>query len=325
MTKETTLKMNLQRFARPTFNPDTTTMQDAKTGSIPITISEEIITEGKNGSAIMKLAKAIPMDKPEQEFTFMTGVGAYWVDEAERIQTSKPSFVKAKMSAHKMAVIIPTTKENLKYSVTNFFELMKPEITEAFHKKFDHAAFSGVDSPFKWSVKKSATDAGQVLTETANKYDDISNAMGEIEQHDLDANAAATIKAQKRKYRGTKDENGLPIFNAGTANAPDTLVGLPLAYTHKGAFGDADITELVGNWDHARYGILSGIEYEILTEATLTTVTDEQGNPLSLAERDMAAIKATFSIGFMITKDEAFAAVVTESKETEGNSEVPEV
>ncbi|HHP9241932.1 TPA: hypothetical protein ACSJYH_002819 [Listeria monocytogenes] len=60
------------------FNPDTTTMQSAKTGSIPINISEQIITGVKNGSAAMKLAKAVPMTKPEEEFTFMSGVGAFW-------------------------------------------------------------------------------------------------------------------------------------------------------------------------------------------------------------------------------------------------------
>lgn len=309
MKKNQLLKMELQTFGRPTFDPDTTTMQDAKTGSIPINISDSILTDVKNGSAAMKLAKAVPMTKPIEQFTYMTGVGAYWVDEAERIQTDKPTFVKAEMRSKKMAVIIPTTKENLNYSITNFFELMKPEIAEAFYKKFDQAVFTGVESPYAWNVLKSATDAGNVVPETKNKYDDINEAIAKLEAEDLDANGIATIKKQKVKYRSTKDNNGMPIFNSATSNGVDNILGLPIAYTPKTSFGKSKVAELVGDWNYAYYGILKGIEYEILTEATLTTVKDEAGNPLSLAERDMAAIKATFELGFMVVKDNAFAAI----------------
>lgn len=311
---EKNLKMNLQLFARPTFDPDTTTMQDAKTGAIPINISDQILTEVKNGSAIMKLAKAVPMNKPEEEFTFMTGVGAYWVDEAERIRTSKPTFAKAKLRSKKMGVIIPTTKENLRYSVTNFFELMKPEIAEAFYKKFDLAAFTGVDTPYLFDVLKSATAAGNLVDETADKYEDINLAIAKLEEEDLEANGIASTRKQRVKYRSTKDGNKMPIFNSANSNGVDDILGLPIAYTPKGSFSDKNVAELVGDWNYAYYGILQNIEYEILTEATLTTVVDEAGNPLNLAERDMVAIKATFEPAFMVVKDDAFAAVVEPTK-----------
>lgn len=298
-------------MVRTTFDPNTTTMQDAKTGAIPINISENILTEVKNGSAAMKLAKQVPMTKPVEQFTYMTGVGAYWVDEAQRIETSKPTFVKAEMTSKKMGVIIPTTKENLRYSVTDFFSLMRAEIAEAFHKKFDQAVFTGVESPYKWDILKSATTANNLVPETKNKYDDLNLAIAKLEEEDLEANGIATIRKQRVKYRATKDENGMPIFNTATTNGVDDILGLPIAYTPKTSFGESKVGELVGDWNYAYYGILQNIEYEILTEATLTTVTDEEGNPLSLAERDMAAIKATFELGFMVVKDDAFAAVTT--------------
>lgn len=137
---------------RPTFNPDTVSMQDAKTGSIPFHAAEGILTDIKHGSAYMQLAKAVPMTKPIEEFTHMSGVGAYWVDEAERIKTSTPTWLQVEMRAHKMGVIIPTTKENLRYSVTNFFELMRPEVAEAFYRLFDYASFVGASSPFTQNI-----------------------------------------------------------------------------------------------------------------------------------------------------------------------------
>jgi len=286
-------------------------MQDAKTGSIPRAQSEQVITEVKHGSAYMQLAKAIDISKPETAFTHMSGVGAYWVDEAQRIETSKPKWLKVVMRTKKMGVIIPTSKENLRYSVTDFFELMRPEITEAFAKKLDSAAIADIDNPFTWSILGSATTTGQLVAETANKYDDINAAMGYVEEADKDPNAVASLRKQKRLYRGTKDDNGHPIFNPATAGEPDSVLGLPIAYMHNMAFGTSDIAEIVGDWNNAYYGILQNIEYEILTEATLTTIEadDAPGKPVSLAERDMVAIKATMEVGIMIVKDTAFAVV----------------
>ncbi|HFE9852681.1 TPA: phage major capsid protein [Enterococcus faecalis] len=308
MKKNQLMKMKLQMFATPTFNPDNVTMQTAKTGEIPKGSADAILTEVKQGSSIMRLAKQVTMSKPIEEFTYMTGVGAYWVSEAERIQTSKPTFVKAEMRAYKMAVIIPTTRENLDYSVSNFFELMRPEVAEAFYKKFDQSAFTGVNSPFAKNILGAATTAGNVVTETANKYDDINQAIAFIEEEDLEPNGIATTRKQRVKYRSTKDGNGMPIFNTATASGVDDILGLPISYTPKTTLG-AETGELVGDWNYAYYGILKGLNYEILDQATLTTVTASDGAPINLAERDMVALKATMTVGFMVVKDDAFSVV----------------
>ena len=297
---------------RPTFNPDHVTMQDSRTGEIPSTISNEILTEVKHGSGFMKLAKAEPMTTQIHHFSRLLGVGAYWVNETERIQTSKPEWIDFKMTAHKLGVIIPVSKETLQYSVSNFFELMRPEVAEAFAIKFDEAMFMNINNPYPNSIVQATDSTGNKVTETTNKYDDISSAMGMIERAGVRANAIASNMAQFYKYRGTKDAAGLPIFNAATEREPDRLVGLPVVELPQLLGNESNIGELVGNWNFAHYGILQGISYEILTEATLTTIVASDGNPVNLAERDMVALKATMQVGAMITKDEAFAVIETE-------------
>ncbi|KRK34386.1 phage major capsid protein [Loigolactobacillus bifermentans] len=297
-------------MADPNFDPDNVTIESARTGEIPNVISDQIITDVKTGSQLMRLAKAQPMTKEREKFTFMSGVGAYWVDEGQKIQTSKPTFMEAWMEAHKMAVIIPTTKENLKYSVTNFFNMMKAEIAEAFYKKFDQSAlFGGSDTPFRQSVIGSALLTKQTLTETDNKYDDVSDAMAFLEAQDLDANGIAAPRSERVKYRSSKDGNGQPIFNDAHSNTVADVLGLPIAWAAKGSWDKTAASEILADWNSVYYGILSGIEYEILTEATLTTVLGEDGLPINLAERDMAAIKATFTPAFMVIRDEAVAAI----------------
>ncbi|MDR1668657.1 MAG: phage major capsid protein [Oscillospiraceae bacterium] len=300
-------------MATPTFDPANITMMDARSGVIPFAEADGILSDVTRGSAYMQLAKAVPMTKPIEKFTHISGVGAYWVSEAERIQTSKPTWLHPEMRAYKLGVIIPTTKENLRYSVTDFFERLRPEIAEAFAKKFDAAAFAGVDSPYAQNIAASAAAAGNVFTETDSKYEDMNTAMAAIEAEDLDPNGIASTNRQKKKYRGTLDAVGLPIFTPPTEGTPATVLGLPAAFMSNAAFGVNTIAEIVGDWNNAYYGILQGIEYEILTEATLTTVTDSGGEPISLAERDMAALKATMMIGMMVVKDAAFAVVNLEA------------
>lgn len=301
-------KLDLQMFAEQTFDPDNVTMMNAKTGKVPTNIHDEILTGVKTGSGLMALAKEVPMTKPIETFTHMSGVGAYWVSETERIQTSKPTFLQTEMRAYKLGVIVPTSKENLQHSVTNFFELVKPEIQEAFARKFDQAGFLGTDSPYAQNILKAATDAGNLVTETKDKYNDIDKAIALLEEEDFEPNGLATTRKQRTKYRQTKDGNGMPIFNTANSNGVDDILGLPIAYLKKASLGD-DVAEVVGDWNNVYYGILRGIEYDILTEATLTTMKDAEGNDVSLAERDMVALKATMQIGFMVVKDDAFAVV----------------
>lgn len=306
-----------------TFNPDTTTMMDAKRGYIPEQLSDSILTEVKNGSAIMKLAKAVPMTKPRQQFTFMSGVGAYWVGEGQKIETSKPTWMEAWMEAHKMAVIIPTTQENLDYSVTDFFSLMKAEIAEAFYKKFDQSVLFGNDSPFPQSVIGSTMvgSTPRTVVETANKYDDISKAMAFLEENDLDANGIAAPRSERVKYRSTLDQMGHPIFTEPTTNTPSDVLGLPIAWAPKGSWDKKKASEILADWNQVYYGILKGIHFDILTEATLTTIVGKDNQPINLAERDMSAIRATFSPAFMVIKDEAIAAVTPSGTTATANKE----
>lgn len=300
-------------MARPSFNPDHVTMMDYRTGEIPYNQSEQIEQDIMYGSSFMRLAQQVQMTKPIEKFTHMSGVDAYWVDEAESKPTSAPDWSHYEMQAKKLAVIIPVTMETLRYSVTNFFELMRPAIAEAFYKKLDAAAFAGLDNPFKYSIIDSVNHTGQIIVETDNKYDDINNAMAMIEAYDYTPRGVASTNRQKVLYRATKDDNGLPIFNPGTwgqGGEPDRVVGLPISWMHNAAFGDGEIAEIIGDWNYAKYGILSGIEYDISTEATIPTLgVDDNVLPVSLWQRNMAAIRAEMMVGIMITKDEAFSVV----------------
>ncbi|MBV2197732.1 phage major capsid protein [Bacillus velezensis] len=298
----------------PTFNPNNALMQDSVNGKVPTEQGTLVLKEFMTQSAVTKLAKYEEMTKPEKEFTYLaSGPGAYWVGEGDRIQTSKAQWLTAKMTSKKLGVIIPVSKEFLRYSVTDFFTQMRPAIAEAFAIKFDQVALFGVDSPFGKgvSVFEKIKESGNAiaLNSLGNLYDELSGVMALVEDADKDVNGFTTTRRFRQKLRGTKDGNGLPIFNDATGGATQQALGLPIGYVDSKSWDYEKAALLAADWNYTRYGIPQGMEYKISEDATLTTIVDADGNPINLYERDMVALRVTQQVGFMTLTDDAFAAI----------------
>ncbi|CDQ22577.1 phage major capsid protein [Halobacillus karajensis] len=298
----------------PTFNPDNVLLQDAKNGEIPTEESTLVLKDVMQSSATMQLAQYEEMTKPKKHFTYLAdGPGAYWVGEGERIQTSKATWLDAEMEAKKLGVILPVSKEFLNYSVSDFFQQMRPHIAEAFYTKFDQAALFGNDAPYVAgnSVMERATSAGNTIEHGTNAtlYQDLAGLLGLVEDGDNDPNGFTTTRKFKQALRNEVDAQNRPIFNDETSGVPSSLLGEAVGYVNKKSWDYDQAKLLTGDWSFARYGILQGIQYSISEDATLTTIQDELGNPINLFERDMFALRATMHVGFMTLKDDAFAAL----------------
>lgn len=297
-----------------TFNPANVLLQNALTGSIPKEQGTLVLKEFMQKSAVTQLAKYEKMTKPEKEFTYLaSGPGAYWVGEGERIQTDKATWLNAKMITKKLGVIIPVTKEFLKYTVSDFFTMIRPAVSEAFAIKFDQAALFGIASPFGTgvSVYERATAASNTLAieSLGNLYDELNGLLALVEENDKDVNGFTTTKRFRQRLRGAKDQNGLPIFNDATAGATSQALGMPIGYVDSKSWDYTKALLMAADWDMARYGILQGMEYKVSEEATLTTIQDENGDSINLFERDMFALRVTQQVGFMTLNDKSFAVM----------------
>ncbi len=280
-------------------------------GFVPQDIAKEIIKETVENSTIMKLAKTESMTSDNKTFPVLAeGAGAYWVGEGERIQTSSSTWIFPELEAKKLAVIIPVTKEKLNDSTIDVFGELKEQIAEAFYTAIDGAAYFGTNSPFATNLFDSATNAGNIVTAGTNDtYDlDVSDAMATVEDAGHDVKAFAAKNGIKNTLSKLRAANGNALIAYGTSGSE--FYKLPIEFNRNG--WDATKADIIGG-DFAKYaifGIRDGIQYETLTEATLQGTVDEDGNPLSLAEQDMIAIKATMRVGFLVVKDDAFCAVV---------------
>ena len=306
MNKNRKLGWKLQLFAQ-TWNPDKVTVFEHKDGTIPEKYQNMILKEVMENSKVMQLAKYEEMDSKEKKFEyFAKGPGAYWVGEGEKIKTSKAQWLQVKMVAKKLGVIIPCSREFLHYKMSDFFEVMKPKIAEAFYKKFDAAAILDVENPFLHAVEKSVKASGNVIDGVLN-YDRILELEDLLTDDDYDVNAFISTKKNRSTLRNThRIENGVIVESLYDRSA-NTLDGQPVADLKALDKG----TIYAGDFDYMYYGIPYGMSYKISEEAQLSTLTNEDGTPVNLYEQELVALRVTMDVGFMIVKDEAFAKLTS--------------
>lgn len=306
MNKNRKLGWKLQLFAQ-TWSPDKVTVFEHKDGTIPEKYQNMILKEVMENSKVMQLAKYEEMDSKEKKFEyFAKGPGAYWVGEGEKIKTSKAQWLQVKMVAKKLGVIIPCSREFLHYKMSDFFEVMKPKIAEAFYKKFDAAAILDVENPFLHAVEKSVKASGNVIDGALN-YDNILEMEDLLTDEDYDVNAFISTKKNRSTLRNThRIENGVIVESLYDRSA-NTLDGQPVADLKALDKG----TIYAGDFDYMYYGIPYGMSYKISEEAQLSTLTNEDGTPVNLYEQELVALRVTMDVGFMIVKDEAFAKLTS--------------
>lgn len=298
------------------FDPNNVLLMDARTGKIPAEEGTLVLKEFMANSVVAQLAKPEPMNKPRKTFTYLAeGPGAYWVGETERIQTSKATWLTATMEAKKLGVILPVSKEFLRYSVSEFFIQMRLAIAEAFYTKFDQAALFGVDSPYASgvSVWENIIASNNYIQQgsAGNLYLDLNDLLALVEDGDNDPNGFTTTRSFRKDLRGAVDDKNLPIFNDARGGETAQALGLPIGYASTKSWDLSKAALITGDWDYARYGILQGIEYAVSEDATITTITDSDGKAINLFERDMFALRATMHIGFMTLKEDAFGALLS--------------
>ena len=289
---------------------DTKYLKDNLTGFVPTPTAAEIIQDVTRGSSILRLSKVQSMESETVKIPVMvSGPGAYWVGETERIQTSVAQWIFPELVAKKIGVIVPVSKEKLNDSTINVFATVQPYIAEAFYKAIDAACLFGTNSPFTKNIYEVAKTANAVIKEGTNtKLDlDISDVMALVESAGHDANGFAAGYDLKNSLRKLRDGNGNQLYVAGVDE--ETLYSQPIEFSRNGAWDKTKARAIAADWKYSVVGIRDQIQYEVLKEATLQSVTMGDDKPLSLAENDMVAIKATMRIGFLPVKENAFAVL----------------
>lgn len=299
------------------FNPDHVMMHEHKEGELLNDFNQPILLDILQNSKIMQLGKYEDMGgKSEKEFTYWADKpGAYWVGEGQKIRTTKPSLVSAKMRSHKLGVIVVASREFLNYTYSQFFEAMKPQIAEQFYKKFDEAGLLNVDNPFAQSVEQSVKTSGNTVNGEIN-LDNVLKLEDKLLEHDVEANAFLSKTQNRTALRGVRDENTKESYYDRSSN---TLDGLPVVDLKSDEIKKGDL--YAGDFNKMFYGIPYNMSYKISEDGQLSTVQNEDGSPVNLFEQELIALRVTMDVAFHIADDNAFAKLSAGSGSTGGDAE----
>ena len=265
------------------FNPDHVMMHEHKEGELLNEFNKPILLDVLQNSKIMQLGKYEDMNgKSEKEFTYWAEKpGAYWVGEGQKIRTTKPSLVSAKMRSHKLGVIVVASREFLNYTYSQFFEAMKPQIAEQFYKKFDEAGLLNVDNPFAQSVEQSVKTSGNVVNGPIT-LENVLSLEDELLEHDVEANAFLSKTQNRTALRGVRDENTNESYYDRSSN---TLDGLPVVDLKSDEIKKGDL--YAGDFNKMFYGIPYNMSYKISEDGQLSTVQNKDGSPVNLFEQEL--------------------------------------
>lgn len=301
------------------FNPDHVMMHEHKEGELLNDFNQPILLDILQNSKIMQLGKYEDMGgKSEKEFTYWADKpGAYWVGEGQKIRTTKPSLVSAKMRSHKLGVIVVASREFLNYTYSQFFEAMKPQIAEQFYKKFDEAGLLNVDNPFAQSVEQSVKTSGNTVNGEIN-LDNVLKLEDKLLEHDVEANAFLSKTQNRTALRGVRDENTNESYYDRSSN---TLDGLPVVDLKSDEIKKGDL--YAGDFNKMFYGIPYNMSYKISEDGQLSTVQNKDGSPVNLFEQELIALRVTMDVAFHIADDNAFAKL-TEGAATNTETATPQ-
>lgn len=285
-------------------------------GLIPEPVTREIIQGAVAESAVLKMAKRLPnMSSKTQSLNVLEALPtAYWVNSepsgeaaaaGDFKQTTKMAWGKKKLYAEEIAVIVPIAEAVLEDSDYDIWEQVRPRLNEAFGQKIDQAILFGVEKPTTWreGIVQSATEAGNVVEETTDIFEDIMGEGGLISLVEEDGyvptGAMAAVK-MRAKLRGLTDLQGQPIFKSDMQGATRyALDGMDMYFPMNGAFDPASALAIVGDWSQLVYAIRQDMTFKIFTEGVVQNPTTG-AIEYNLMQNDMVALRAVMRLGWEV-------------------------
>lgn len=259
-----------------------------RTAFLPAQIAKEIIAKTQEESAVMSLARQIPLPGTGVAVPVIMGdPDAAWVGETGKKPVSNAEVVSKLMQPYKLAVIETVSMELTRDADALYAELVK-RLPLALAKKFDNTVIGGTAAP----GSNFDTFASSTAQSLANAYDGLVAAEGDIAAHGGIMNGVALAPQGKSMLLSAKDSTGRPLFINNVAEGAVPYVLGSKTVMNKGLYKNdtTDIVGVAGDWTQAVYGTVEGVQIAVSDQATV-------GN-INLFEQNMVAIRAEIEIGF---------------------------
>ena len=264
---------------------------------LPVDVSNVILQKVQESSAIMQLARQIPLPGRGAAINVITGdPEAAWVSETGTKPVKNPGLATKVMRAYKLAVIVPFSDE-FKRDVNSLYDALVQRLPGALAAKFDATVFGNGSKPGDDFDNFASVTAQEIGTDA---YGGLVAADTDIAVNGGILNGFAIAPQGKGVLLAAKDQVGRPLFiNSVAEGAVPMILGAKTVLA-KGAYkASTNQVGVGGDWTQALWGTVEGVKISISDEASLT-YEDALGETqtLNLFQSNMFAVRAEIEVGF---------------------------
>ncbi len=279
---------------------------------LPTDVAQEVMQLARGQSAIMQLARRIPLPGRGLSIPTITAdPEAEWVDETAQKPVKNPGVAMKTMKGYKLAVILPFSNE-FRRDLAALYDNIVARLPGALAMKFDRTVIGAVAAPGEHFGTLAAANQQSILAGVnTTAYDGLVAAHADIAAAGGILNGFAMGPQGEGLLLGAVDKQGRPLFlpNSTDGRIPGILgaqivQGRGIYKPGSAASGDDPavpaIVGVAGDWSQAMYGMVQDISITFSDQATLTyTDGENQTVTINLWQRNMFAVRAEFEAGFV--------------------------
>lgn len=270
---------------------------------VPEPVSKEIIQELPTQSAVLQLARQVPMSTKTQRQPVLDVMPiAYFVGGDTGLkQTSAQDWKNVDLIVEEMATIVPIPEAYLDDAQVPIWDEVKPRLVEALGALLDGAALFGTNKPSTWptAVYQSAVAAGNaVIAGTGDDFaQDVSSTAELVTRDGFAVNGFVARPGLNWKLVGMRSTDGIPIYQPNLNGRPGgNLYGYPMAELSNGAWDMSEAELLMGDWSKVIIGKRTDISFKLFTEGV---ISDDDGKViLNLMQQDSVALRVVMRAAF---------------------------
>lgn len=272
---------------------------------VPEPVSAEIIQEMPSQSAILQLARPIPLSSKTQRQPVLDVLPlAYFVGgDTGMKQTSAQDWKNVDLIVEELAAIVPIPEAYLDDAQMPIWDQVRPRLVEALGALLDGAALFGTNKPSTWptAIYQSAVAAGNaVISGTGEDFaQDVSSAAELVTRDGFAVNGFVARPGLNWKLVGLRSAGDKqPIYqpNLQDGRPGGNLYGYPMAELTNGAWDLSEAELLMGDWSKAIVGIRQDISFKLFTEGV---ISDDDGKViLNLMQQDSVALRVVVRYAF---------------------------
>jgi len=262
----------------PTYNTGITRATPPTTDPlVPEPLSEDIIQELPTQSAVLNMARSVPMSTRTQRLAVLDVLPqAYFVSGDSGLkQSTNLEWKNVSLVVEELAALVPIPDAYMADTSVPLWDEVRPRLVEALGKAIDQACLFGVNKPATWSqaLIPAAIAAGNTVADTTADVPASVALLAEKVALDGYTNINGWLIRPGFKWRLLRIRStgsGDPIYEPDLQNGRGgSLYGYPMTEVANGAWDPSVADLLVGDWSKAIIGTRQDITFKIFDQGTI--------------------------------------------------------